>query len=77
VRADVQEAVDKYGGAITLRRSNPESVLAPLYDQTVTVSEITIAYESKMLPNDAKQAAAVEKMVRKAASGPGITVIFR
>jgi hypothetical protein len=70
VNEDVQEALSKYGGEITLKR--PTGKLAPLYNQSVKVEKVVLIYDAKLATSSD-----VKKLIRDAAMAPGIEVIFK
>lgn len=70
VRADVQEAVSKYGGDITLRR--PKGPLKELFNRTVKVEKVTLVYDKSLA-----EVEDVQKFIRRIAKAPGVEVIFR
>lgn len=71
VVADAKEAIDKYGGTITLRRRfEGDSALKTLFNQDIKVGKVTLVYDKSLTTNPK-----VLKLIEGAKS-PGVEIIF-
>lgn len=70
VVADAKEAVQKYGGKITLRTRQKALKDLKLYDQQYDVSKVMLVYDFK----GSKDA---QRIIRSAAVGTGVEILFR
>jgi hypothetical protein len=70
VEVDVNEALDKYGGKVEIRRRGH-----PLFGQTAKVSKVTLVYEAKLVPIELR--GQIRASVKSAAQGKPVEVIFK
>jgi hypothetical protein len=70
VLADVKEALDKYGGPITLKR--PTGPLHSLYGKTVEVDKVLIIYDKSLASS-----ADLQELIMRTVVDPRVKVIFR